>query len=97
MLYDDPDDLEDGKPLVCEGSAEFNAYRNILHTTLDSYESLEEVKLLEDVYQIDVSTAFERYNAIALGIPGMRLDLFYPEYSESQDSESGEILEEKKQ
>ena len=82
------DSLEDGKLLECETDNEFDACRKILHKTLDNAESHEEVKLLEDIYQMDASQAFERYNAIVLGIPGMRLDLFYPEYNvkESEDS-----------
>lgn len=36
---------------------------------------------------MNASQAFERYNAIALGIPGMSLDLFYPEYDEKKESE----------
>ena len=75
------DDLEDGKFLECETNSEFDACRKILEKTLDNAGSHEEVKLLEDIYQMDASQAFERYNAIALGIPGLRLDLFYPEYS----------------
>jgi len=88
------DDLEDGKLLMCETSNEFDACRKILHKTLDKAGSHEEVKLLEDIYQMNASQAFERYNAIALGIPGMRLDLFYPEYDEKKESEE-EAKEEK--
>lgn len=82
------DSLEDGKLLECETNNEFDACRKILEKTLDNAGSHEEVKLLEDIYQMDASQAFERYNAIVLGIPGMRLDLFYPEYNvkESEDS-----------
>lgn len=81
------DDLEDGKHLECEKNSELDACMKILHKTLDNTGSHEEIKLLEDIYQMDASQAFERYNAIALGIPGMRLDLFYPEYNakESKD------------
>lgn len=84
------DDLEDGKLLGCESDNEFDACRKILHKTLDNAGSHEEVKLLEDIYQMDASQAFERYNAIALGIPGMRLDLFYPEYN-VKESEGGNV------
>ena len=37
---------------------------------------------------MNASQAFERYNAIALGIPGLRLDLFYPEYSQKESEDS---------
>lgn len=80
------DDLEDVKFLECEKNSEFDACRKILYKTLDNAGSHEEVKLLEDIYQMNASQAFERYNAIALGIRGMRLDLFYPEYDEKKES-----------
>ena len=82
------DDLEDGKFLECETNSEFDACRKILEKTLDNAGSHEEVKLFEDIYQMDASQAFERYNAIALGIPGMRLDLFYPEYNAKESENS---------
>ena len=81
------DDLEDGKYLECEKNSEFDACRKILHKILDNAGSHEEVQLLEDIYQMNAGQAFERYNAIALGIPRMRLDLFYPEYDEKKESE----------
>lgn len=82
------DGSEDSKYLSCEDDSEFDACRKILHKTLDNAGSHEEVKLLEDIYQMDASQAFERYNAIALGIPGMRLDLFYPEYGEKKSEDN---------
>ena len=44
---------------------------------------------------MNASQAFERYNAIELGLPGMRLDLFYPEYSKAEMENSNGIQEEK--
>ena len=88
------DDLEDGKYLECKKDSEFDACRKILHKTLDNAGSKEEVKIFEDIYQMNASQAFERYNAIALGIPGMRLDLFYPEYDEKKESEEEGAKEE---
>ena len=82
------DDSEDSKYLDCEDDSELDACRKILHKTLDNTGSHEEVKLLEDIYQMNAGQAFERYNAIALGIPGMRLDLFYPEYNEKESEDS---------
>lgn len=82
------DDSEDSKYLDCEDNSEFDACQEILHKTLDNAGSHEEVKLLEDIYQMNASQAFERYNAIALGIPGMRLDLFYPEYNEKESEDN---------
>jgi len=73
----------DDQYLESEEGSELNACKKILNKTLDGNGSIEEVRLLEDIYQLNAAQAFERYNAIALGIPGMRLDLFYPEYAES--------------
>lgn len=92
------DDLEDGRYLECEKNSEFDACRKILHKTLDNAGSKEEeeVKIFEDIYQMDASQAFETYNATALGIPGMRLDLFYPEYDEKKECEEEEEAKEEK-
>ena len=78
-----------------EAGSELNACVEILNKTLCEAKSGEEVSILEDIYQMDTERAFERYNAIALGIPGMRLDLFYPEYDDKKkESDEEEVKEE---
>ena len=78
---------EDSRYLECEDNSELGTCLEVLEKTLDTARSHEEVKLLEDIYQMNASQAFERYNAIALGIPGLRLDLFYPEYSQKESED----------
>ena len=80
---------EDDVYLDSEENSDLSTCKKILHKTLDGDGSIEEVRLLEDIYQLNAAQAFERYNAIALGIPGMRLDLFYPDYVESTNRVEG--------
>lgn len=69
-------------------SQEISTCKKILNKTLGGEaKCIEEVKLLEDIYQMNAAKAFERYNEIELGMPGMRLDLFYPDYDKNADGE----------
>lgn len=97
---DDPaNDIPDAKP-TGDSKQTLDECAFVLSKGLDHSNSLEEVKIIEDVYDMNVSEAFEKFNAIALGIPGLRLDLFYPDEraldakntDESEDSNG--ILEE---
>lgn len=63
----------------------------ILDRVFSGTESSSEVKILEDVYQLDAAKAFEEYNQAELGIPGLRLDLFYA----SEEEVNNGIQEEK--
>ena len=74
----------------CEVGSELNACVEILNKTLCEAESGEEVSILEDIYQMDTERAFERYNAIMLGIDGLRLDLFDPSYKVSKTGKEEE-------
>lgn len=98
---DDPaSDIPEAKPTRRDAKQTLDDCAFVLRKGLDHSNSLEEVKIIEDVYDMNVSEAFEKFNAIALGIPGLRLDLFYPDeraldaknIDESEDSNG--ILEE---
>lgn len=44
-----------------------------------------EVRIMEDIYQVDAMRAFAEICEEDLGFPGMRLDLFYPDYDPKKD------------
>lgn len=79
-----------------EENSELDVCRKILDKTICGQSGcIEEVRLLEDIYQMNASQAFERYNAIQLGLPGMRLDLFYPDYDKMTMENDNGIQKEK--
>ena len=79
-----------------EENSELDVCRKILDKTICGQSGcIEEVRLLEDIYQMNAAQAFEKYNEIELGIPGMRLDLFYPDYDKMIMENDNGIQEEK--
>ena len=68
-------------------SNELEVYRKILDACA-SNNSLDEVHIYEDLYDVDAQKAFEKLCEASFGISGMRLDLFLDGLSGNKDGQS---------